>query len=75
MEISETKLKELASFIIINLQCHCGLSYEESIKEPCACGWTSIQDWFEDECDMDFKKYYEASEIYEKMYRPFINQE
>jgi len=57
MEITKYQLEVLASQICQNLQCACGLHYEESHKEPCACGWTPIADWFEDEFNMNLKVY------------------
>ncbi len=57
MEISKYQLEVLASQICQNLQCACGFHYEESHKEPCACGWTPIADWFEDEFNMNLKVY------------------
>ena len=57
MEISKLQLEQLASHIHNNLQCACGLSYEKSHKEPCACGWTPVADWFEDEFDMRLQTY------------------
>ncbi len=60
MKITKYQLEVLSSFIIENLKCTCGCRYEESHKEPCACGWTPIADWFEDEFDMHLKVYEES---------------
>ena len=57
MEITKYQLELLSSFITEHLKCACGCRYEESHKEPCACGWTPIADWFEDEFDMKLKLY------------------
>ncbi len=36
------------SVLIMGLKCACGFSYAESLKEPCLCTWTPIEDWFLD---------------------------
>ena len=72
MEISKLQLEQLASHIHNNLQCACGLSYEKSHKEPCACGWTHIAEWFEDECDMEFKFYPES---FKKFYKEYYDMD
>lgn len=53
-------LQALATFILRDLRCECGCSYEESHKEPCACGFTHVAGIFEDELGIDFKEYPEA---------------
>ena len=59
MEVSEHDLKVLASHIITNLKCDCGCKFGDHYKEPCACGWTHIEEWFQDDYDIDFKLYEE----------------
>ena len=73
MEITKLQLEQLASHIINNLKCHCGCTYEESHKEPCACGWTHVADWFEDECDMRLELYPEALKQFYAEYGIEIN--
>jgi len=60
MEISKLQLEQLASHIVKNLQCHCGCTYEESSNEPCACGWTHIEEMFRDDFDVPLKIYEES---------------
>ena len=72
MKISKEQLEILASHIVLNLKCQCGLSYKESFNEPCACGWTPISDWFEDEFDMELKLYKESIR---KFYKDNYNME
>jgi len=53
-------LQALATFILRDLKCSCGCSYQQSLNEPCACGFTHVVDIFEDDLDIEFKEYPEA---------------
>ena len=60
MEISKLQLEILASHIIKDLKCDCGCKFGEHYKESCACGWTHVEEWFNDEFDMELQLYPEA---------------
>jgi len=59
-------LQALASFIITEMVCHCGCKYPDSFKEPCGCGFSPIEDLFQDEFGIDFKIYPDALKKYYK---------
>jgi hypothetical protein len=64
---TEDALKALATFILEDLRCECGCTYEQSINESCACGFTRIADIFEDELGIRFKEYPDAvNEFYKE---------
>jgi hypothetical protein len=60
MEISKLQLEQLASHIVSNLNCHCGCTLEESSNEPCACGWTNVEEMFRDDFEVELKMYPES---------------
>ena len=66
MEVNERHLKALASFILRDLRCECGCTYEQSLNQPCACGFTHISDIFEDDLGIEFKDYPEAVNLFYK---------
>ena len=70
--LTDTQLKQLSSFIIENLKCACGFTYEESRNEPCLCSWTPIAEWFEDEADIEFKYHEEAMQEWDDDYWSFV---
>ena len=45
--VTQIDLQILAN-MVSNLKCDCGLSFKESLKEPCMCQWVPIEEWFED---------------------------
>lgn len=40
------QLRVLAKHIVKYLRCPCGFKPKKAQKEPCACGWVPIEDWF-----------------------------
>jgi hypothetical protein len=69
MKITKQQLKLLASHIVLNLKCGCGCKFEEHYNEPCACGWTHIEEWFEDEFNIKLKVYPETlKQFYKENY-------
>ena len=62
-------LQAFISFIIKDLRCSCGCSYQQSLNEPRACDFTHIVDIFEDELGIEVKEYPEAVKtFYEEYY-------
>jgi hypothetical protein len=52
--IDENELLKLAKWVM-KLQCPCGFNPVKAQKEPCACLWTPIEDWFW-EYDIDLRE-------------------
>lgn len=71
MEIPQAKLEELATWIAKNLKCQCNLTIKESRKEPCACSWTPIVDWFDDNCGITLKVYRQRLDAVYREYEYF----
>lgn len=69
MNIKRYQLEALCTFIIRDLKCACNCTYETSLNEPCACGFTNIEEIFRDEFEIDFKEYPDAiKRFYEENY-------
>lgn len=72
---NKTKLEVLASFIVLNLKCQCGCAHGDQYKEPCACGWTNVEEMFTDEFNMELKVYNDSLDKYYTEYFKFNKKE
>ena len=65
MDISKLQLEQLASHIVKDLKCDCGCKFGDHYNEPCACGWTHIEEMFRDDFNVELKMYKDS---YNKWY-------